>query len=179
MAVVDSNSVMRLVDLNNKSQKEEYANFKRNDVWNVMWASDNPDMFVTMEKIKMYIFRDITPEEPTSCSGYLCSFSDLEVKVALLDDIMQRPENPSQNDIVDFDTKSLRDTRELLEKVNLQEATQFIEQNPHQKLWRLLAETALNKLDIKSAEHAFVKCKDYYGIEFVKKLQNLNVKNIA
>ena len=24
------------------------------------------------------------------------------------------------------------------------------------------------------AEHAFVKCKDYYGIEFVKKLQNLN-----
>ena len=65
MAVVDSNSVMRLVDLNNKSQKEEYANFKRNDVWNVMWASDNPDMFVTMEKIKMYIFRETQPEVKT------------------------------------------------------------------------------------------------------------------
>lgn len=48
---------------------------------------------------------------------------------------MQRPENPTQTDIIDFDTKSLRDTRELLEKVNLQEATQFVEQNSHQKLW--------------------------------------------
>ena len=43
------------------------------------------------------------------------------------------------------------------------------------KFRRLLAESALNKLDIKTAEHAFVKCKDYYGIEFVKKLQNLPV----
>jgi WD repeat-containing protein 35 len=39
-----------------------------------------------------------------------------------------------------------------------------------------LAESALNKLDIKTAEHAFVKCKDYYGIEFVKKLQNIPVR---
>ena len=116
-------------------------------------------------------------KEPTSCSGYLCSFSDLQVKVALIDDIMQRPENPVPEDIVDFDTKSLRDTRDLLYKVNLTEATQFIEQNSHQKLWRLLAENALNKLEIKTAEHAFVKCKDYYGIEFVKKLQSLTVSN--
>jgi len=174
MAVVDTNSVLRLFDLNSKVQKEEYANFKRTDVWNIVWATDNPDMFVSMEKIKMYIFRDTQPEEPISCSGYICSFSDLQVKVAMLDDLMQRPENPGQNDVVEFDTKSLRDTRDLLEKVNLQEATQFIEQNPHQKLWRLLAEAALNKVDIKVAEHAFVKCRDYYGIEFIKKLQNLN-----
>lgn len=40
---------------------------------------------------------------------------------------------------------------------------------------RLLSESSLNKLDLKSAEIAFVKCKDYYGIEFVKKLQNIQV----
>ena len=62
MAIIDSNSVMRLVDLNSKTQKEEFASFKRSDVWNVLWASDNPDMFVSMEKIKMYIFRDTQPE---------------------------------------------------------------------------------------------------------------------
>ena len=39
----------------------------------------------------------------------------------------------------------------------------------------LLAETGLNKLDLKTAEHAFVKSKDFYGIEFVKKLQNIPV----
>jgi WD repeat-containing protein 35 len=108
--------------------------------------------------------------------GYLCSFSDLEVKAVFLDEIMQRPENPSQNDVLNLDTKSLRETRDLLEKVELQEATQFIERNPHPRLWRLLSESALNKLDLKMAEHAFVKLKDYYGIEFVKKLQNIPVK---
>ena len=48
---------------------------------------------------------------------------------------MTRPESPTQNDIMDFDTKSLKDTRILLEKVDLTEATQFIEQNPHHRLW--------------------------------------------
>jgi WD repeat-containing protein 35 len=62
MAVIDTSSVLRLVDLNNKNQKEELTNFKRSDVWNVLWANDNPEMFVSMEKIKMYIFRDIQPE---------------------------------------------------------------------------------------------------------------------
>jgi WD repeat-containing protein 35 len=126
----------------------------------------------------MYIFRETEPEEPVSCSGFICSFSDLQVKVVLLDDIMKRPENPDLADIIDFDTKSLRDTRELLEGVSLQDATQFIENNPHPKLWKLLAESALNKLDFKVAEHAYVKCKDFYGLEFVKKLQNLTNQNL-
>ncbi len=123
-----------------------------NNPWGIIGASQN----IRAQKWpwgltnKVFpIFKDTTPEEPTSCSGYICSFSELQVKVALLDDLMQRPENPSQSDVLDFDTKSLRLFYELLEKVNLQEATQFIEQNPHQKLWRLLAEAALNQVDIK------------------------------
>ncbi|XP_072266186.1 WD repeat-containing protein 35 [Pyxicephalus adspersus] len=38
---------------------------------------------------------------------------------------------------------------------------------------RLLAEAALQKLDLQTAEQAFVRCKDYQGIEFVKRLGNL------
>ena len=62
MAVIDKNSVLKLFDLANKQQKEEYQNFKRNDVWNVVWSEDNPDQFVSMEKIKMHIFKDIQGE---------------------------------------------------------------------------------------------------------------------
>ena len=62
MAIVDANSILRIIDMTTKQQKDEFVNFKRTDVWNVMWASDNPDMFVSMEKIKMYIFRDTQPE---------------------------------------------------------------------------------------------------------------------
>ncbi|MEQ2193707.1 hypothetical protein XENOCAPTIV_010760, partial [Xenoophorus captivus] len=38
----------------------------------------------------------------------------------------------------------------------------------------LLAEAALQKLDLKTAEEAFVRCKDYPGIQFVKRLGNLH-----
>lgn len=62
MAVIDTSSVLRLFDLSTKVQKDELANFKRTDVWNIVWATDNPNMFVSMEKIKMYIFRDTQPE---------------------------------------------------------------------------------------------------------------------
>ena len=41
---------------------------------------------------------------------------------------------------------------------------------------RLLAESALEQLNLKVAEQAFVRCKDFQGIEFVKRLGNLQVK---
>ena len=42
-----------------------------------------------------------------------------------------------------METKSLRDTRHLLEKVGTKEAYLFVEENSHPRLWRLLAESAL------------------------------------
>jgi WD repeat-containing protein 35 len=39
-----------------------------------------------------------------------------------------------------------------------------------------LAESALEQLNLKVAEQAFVRCRDYQGIEFVKRLGNLQVK---
>jgi hypothetical protein len=50
------------MDVETKQIKPEYTNFKRSDVWNVVWANDNPETFVSMEKTKMYIFRDTEPE---------------------------------------------------------------------------------------------------------------------
>jgi WD repeat-containing protein 35 len=135
MAVIDTNAVLKVIDLTVKNQRDDLANFKRNDVWSVMWAEDNPEMFVSMEKTKMHIFRDTHAGDPINCAGYLCSFADLQVRVLFLDEVMNRPDAPTQADIANFDTKALRNTRNLLDKVDLYEATQFIEQNPHQRLW--------------------------------------------
>lgn len=60
--MIDTNSTLRLIDIETKQVKPEYTNFKRSDVWNVVWATDNPETFVSMEKTKMYIFRDTEPE---------------------------------------------------------------------------------------------------------------------
>jgi len=39
---------------------------------------------------------------------------------------------------------------------------------------RLLAEAAVKRLDFPTAEAAFVRCSDYPGIQFVKRLHNIH-----
>ena len=73
-----------------------------------------------------------------------------------------------------YETKSLRDTRDVLKEAKLQDAFQFVEQNSHPRLWRLIGEAALEELDFPTAEQAFVACEDYQGIQFVKRLMKLD-----
>jgi WD repeat-containing protein 35 len=151
----------------------ERLDFERKDVWDIKWATDNPELFAMMEKTRMYIFKGMDPEEPVNCSGYICNFEDLQIQSVLLDDIMLDPERPTKDHMLDMEIKSLRDTRDLLDKVGIADAYTFIEQNPHPRLWRLLAEAALDALDFDVADKAFVRCQDYQGLEFVKRLNKI------
>lgn len=167
---------MTLLELD--AERETQLNFnrvERKDVWAVCWASDNPLLLALMEKTRMYIFRGNDPEEPISCSGYICCFEDLEITSVLLDDIISGDEtqNPISH-IVQLRVKSLRDTDDLLQHVGLEDAKQFIEDNPHPRLWRLLAEAALKKLELDMAENAFVRCSNYPGIQLIKRLRNIS-----
>ena len=53
-------------------------------------------------------------------SGYICEFHDLQIKAVLLDEVMRSPDNPEKEHIINFETKSLRDTRNLLNEVSIQ-----------------------------------------------------------
>ena len=44
---------------------------------------------------------------------------------------------------------------------------------------RLLAESSLETLDLEMAEKAFVRCGDYQGIHFVKRLKKLDVSEMT
>lgn len=121
-------------------------------------------------------------------SGFLFRFNDLTITSTLLDDIMTQPDKPTKDrHIVQHDTRSLRDTRMLLSRgaaaaggstaaaggstgtgsggaltgIALRDALTFIEENAHPRLWRLLAQTALERLDLNTAERAFVSVGDY------------------
>lgn len=165
--------LLLFIKLDGSSSDSGLMKMERKDVWDMKWADDNPDLFAMMEKTRMYIFRNMEPEEPILSAGYICSFKDLEIRAALLDEILRDPENPIDDYILDLEVKSLRDTRDLLEKVGMKDAMAFIDENPHPRLWRLLAEAAIEQLDLTTAESAYVRCKDYPGIQFVKKLQNI------
>jgi WD repeat-containing protein 35 len=148
---------------------------ERKGAWEMHWSDDDPERFALMERNRMYIFRGTEPEEPVLSSGYICKFRDLQITAVLLDDIIRSPEKQKNRDIlIVFETKSLRDTRKLLQDVSIQDAYQFVEDNGHPRLWRLLAEYALEKLELVIAERAFVRCSDYHGIHFVKRLQMLD-----
>eukprot|EP00756_Hemistasia_phaeocysticola_P065639 Hpha_TRINITY_DN8695_c0_g1::TRINITY_DN8695_c0_g1_i1::g.168905::m.168905/K19674/WDR35, IFT121; WD repeat-containing protein 35 len=155
--------------------------FERKDVWDMCWAVDNEELFAMMEKTRMYIFRGLDPEEPIVSSANICEFSDLKIKAVVLDEVMAEPEHPQKDCMVSFETKSLRDTRELLstkptpaeQKEAFRDAYEFIDKHPHPRLWSLLAEHALDHQDFVVAEKAFVRCRDYQGIQFVKRLKHL------
>jgi len=173
MSVIDINGVLLLFDIEDGPGKQ--LDFERKDVWNMRWATDNPDLFAIMEKTRMYIVRGLQPEEPVLSNAYICAFKDLQIQSVLIDEVIQNPENPRKEVLLDFETKSLRDTRDILTKVsNLKDAFNYVDANPHPRLWRLLAEAALEQLEFSVAEKAFVRFEDYQGIQLVKRLRLLD-----
>nr|XP_009858071.1 WD repeat-containing protein 35 [Ciona intestinalis] len=181
LSIIDTGGVFSIFDLDVVITDEhgqemigEHLRLERKDAWDMKWADDNPELIAIMEKTRMYIFRGLDPEEPLQCSGYICDFSDLEIRSVLLDEIHKDPDSPSTDDLIELEVKSLRDTRTLIQTVGMKDAAQFVDDNPHPRLWRLLAEAALDQLNLEVAEHAFVRCKDYQGIRLSKRVAQLH-----
>eukprot|EP01063_Lacrimia_lanifica_P003469 TRINITY_DN1185_c0_g1_i1.p1 TRINITY_DN1185_c0_g1~~TRINITY_DN1185_c0_g1_i1.p1 ORF type:complete len:1246 (+),score=479.60 TRINITY_DN1185_c0_g1_i1:153-3890(+) len=183
LAVIDVSSNLSFYQIPSQDrwsvqpQMGEAQRFERKDVWDMRWSTDDEDLFAMMEKTRMYIVRGLDPEEPIASSACLCTFGDLKIKAVLLDEIMSDPEHPQKDCVINFDTKALRDARTLLQ-TSIEESCVFIEQHPHPKLWGLLAEKALEKLNFVVAERAFVNCHDYQGLQFVKKLKQLEKHSV-
>ncbi|KAI8474040.1 MAG: intraflagellar transport protein [Monoraphidium minutum] len=149
----------------------EHLALERRDVWGVLWARDNPDLVALSEKGRLYVLRGGAPEEPVASIGYIAAFTDLEVRTVYLDDVMAAPEAPDLSCIADYETRSLRDTRALLASgASAASSASFVSDNPHPRLWRLLAEHALEARDWGGAEAAFVRCCDLTGIQLARSL---------
>nr|KAG5696704.1 hypothetical protein BaRGS_012073 [Batillaria attramentaria] len=113
LAIIDIAGVLTFFDLDTRVTDPdgrevvgEHLSFERKDVWDMKWAEDNSELFAMMEKTRMYIFRSLDPEEPILSSGYICQFSDLQIKAVLLDEVMKDPENPAKDDIIEMEIKS-------------------------------------------------------------------------
>ncbi|EGB12638.1 hypothetical protein AURANDRAFT_51986 [Aureococcus anophagefferens] len=153
----------------------ELLNFERKDCWDVVWAEDDPDLFVAMEKTRLCVYgADLEPEEPIVCSGYVASFKSLKVTSVVLEHVAQNPEKVTRDVVVVNETSSLREVRDVLQQSGSAEGYMCVEQRPHPHLWRFLAESALEALDLTYADKAFVRCHDYQGIQFVKRLRGLS-----
>jgi WD repeat-containing protein 35 len=145
---------------------------ERKEVWSVIWSADNPKLCALMEKNRLFILNDYQQEDPILTSGYLCDFSNLQVKAVMLDELLKDPEDVKKitDLITNYEAKTLKDTRDFLTSVSLKEAVEFVENNPHPRLWELIAETALEKGNLAIAERSFIKTENYHGIQLISRL---------
>jgi WD repeat-containing protein 35 len=149
---------------------------ERKDVWDMRWSEDDSNMVVIMEKTKMVVFNGEEAEEPVVSSAYLCRFKDLEVRVVALDTLVAHPDKVTKDCLIDFETRTLREVRDVITTDGLQGGYVYAEKHSHPRLWKLLATAALEDLELTVAEKAFVRCGDYYGIQLVKQLQLMTDK---
>jgi len=81
-----------------------------------------------MEKSRLYTYKDKEAEEPMLTESYFCRFTNLSIRCILLDEIMKSPDGnlKASELIIDYETKTLRDTKDILNKVSFSEAFEFI-----------------------------------------------------
>ncbi len=165
-----------------KGIKPKKLDFQRKDVWEVIWSKEDSLKFCFMEKNRLFIIKDLEPEEPLICNGYIADFSQLEITAIMLEDLMVSPweTNFNPNDIViKFETRILRDLREMFDNnIDINDIHLYIERNSHQKLWELLAKYSLLNLDFNSSEKAMIQYNDYMGLNFIKRVKMIDDDNI-
>jgi WD repeat-containing protein 35 len=93
-SVLDINGVVSFYDAQDTTESTNgtHLTTERKEVWSVTWSTDNPNLCALMEKNRLFILNNFEAEEPILSAGYLCDFTDLEVKSVLLDEILKDPE---------------------------------------------------------------------------------------
>ncbi|KAI9159560.1 hypothetical protein H9P43_008900 [Blastocladiella emersonii ATCC 22665] len=169
-SVVDLAGVLRLVSFPATDEKPKLLDLERKDVWSVAWSDDDRDTYAIMEKTRMYVMRGLAPEEPVAATGYLVGFHDLEVTMADLDAIVAAGSTVSRRHVTQRPTRALRDTAAILAQVGLPDALSFVEAHPHPRLWRPLADAALDQAEWATATACMVRTLDYAGIAWTKQV---------
>lgn len=190
LGCIDSVGIFTVIDLEARvtgEEEKEDAKFvageqfgrrltiEKRDVWDMRWSSDNEESIAVMEKDKLVIYCGEEAEEPIVSYGYLARFENLQVRSVFLDDIYSSIEQmpPQRERVIDFETRGIREVRDVIASEGLEGAYRFAASRPHPKLWKLLAETALSEGDLNVAEKSFVKAEDYFGVQFVKQLRSM------
>lgn len=189
LAVLSTTGMLNLFQLELNAGK--LLEFTRKDIWDFRWSEDSNNFIAMNEKSKllMYTFKDqFTAEDKEETAGtsygYLCEVANMMAKVINFDalnlDLIEKSLDffHLANYIEVFESDLLKHVKVLFEKGDLVELSKFIEQNSHQTLWSLLADCALRASNYEIAELALVKCKNFQGIQFLKRLKKLNDKRL-
>ncbi|KAK8890022.1 hypothetical protein M9Y10_034781 [Tritrichomonas musculus] len=155
----------------------------RNETWCAMWAEDSPNYFVSLEKQRLYVYNNFIPEESIISLTHICKFKGLVVKtIDFISLFSNDPLNPSSKIFHKFDSKPLRDLKNLLKSNGPRdEIISYVKEKDHPTLWRILAESCLASQDLYNAEKAFGRTHNRATILFMKSVlsfpKNSDIQN--
>lgn len=95
----------------------------------MVWSDNDPITFAVMEKQRLHIVRDIKADAPIPTDAFIYSFSDLEVKGALIDEIMLSPDGTlkATDLLVSYESQSIKEVKEAIQRTPCKEMYSIIE----------------------------------------------------
>ena len=176
-SLIDNSGTLQFYD----TQERMIVGPARREVWNAAWSSDTPTQFAASERQKLFVYNQLTTEDPLISLSHIAQFSDLEILCVDLIRLMQDPISPNRRLFKSFPTKDLRELRTMLTNrpaVSVEDILKFAKQQGKNKLWDELAESFMFEMNFTLAEKCYLETTNYRGLQFLKRIRSLKDANI-
>jgi len=172
ISIIDNKGSLVFIDVHSGQVIENV----RNEVWDVIWASDSPSLFACLSQQKHTVYHNFNIEESRMSLSCFCEFSQMEVVSIDLISLFTEPRNPSIDHFSSYEVKPLRDTRILLSivpHISYDEIIQYIRSRNHHKLWSILAEHSMRTLNFTVSQQAFIESQNSFGQLLLQKILSI------
>ena len=182
---INTNDYLSIYNIEN--EKPEKLNYYQKEVWDIKWSEKNEEDeredsldFVILQKNRLYFINNLQVEgEMIKCTDYLGKYSNNEITTVKIEKL----NNDRNNDFFDgksylkkYQNKVLKEFNELLENsqnTDLKPALEYASKNPCNNFYSKITKKALEKLDFDSAQTAMLQTGDFEGLQFLKKVKNI------
>ena len=155
------------------------SNSNLSNVWDVKWSADDPFKCCILEQGKiqeLHIDDQIVQNEECLIQNdnlYLIHYSNLNIKLVNLSDLVRNLPLSPQLNIVDIATKCSKDVDESVKQENFLEAElKPSSYDRNKSLLKLFGAKFLDMQDFSRALWAFVQSGDYLSISFTEKISS-------
>ena len=136
--------------------------------------------FVILQKNRLYFINNLQVEgEMIKCTDYLAKYINNEVTTVKIEKLNNDRNNDffeGKNYLKVYQNKVLKEFNELLENsqiTDLKPALEYASKKPCNTFYSKITKKALEKLDFDSAQTAMLQTGDFEGLQFLKKIKNI------
>ena len=182
---INNNDYLSIYNIEN--EKPEKLNYYQKEVWDIKWSEKNDEGdredtldFVILQKNRLYFINNLQVEgEMIKCTDYLAKYINNEVTTVKIEKLNNDRNNDffeGKNYLKIYQNKVLKEFNEILENsqiTDLKPALEYASKKPCNTFYSKITKKALEKLDFDSAQTAMLQTGDFEGLEFLKKVKNI------